>query len=83
MTEWLGKSGPWETFDGDDPVAALRTADSGAPLAGMLLLAVLALIGLETARARWFSHALPPRRPSGLAEGDQMTEAAAIAPHGA
>ncbi|MHC4219130.1 MAG: BatA domain-containing protein [Planctomycetota bacterium] len=59
VSEWLGKSGPWETFAVNDPAAALKTADSGAPLAGFLLLAVLALIVIETALARWFSHAQP------------------------
>ena len=75
----------------DDPAAALRTADSGAPLAGILLVAVLGLILLETALARWFSHSLPPGKigSSGGADGTagmagtvSMAEAAAIAPHG-
>ena len=58
VTEWLKRSGPWQIFDEGDPARALRTADSGAPLAGLLLLAVLGLIVIETALARWFSYAL-------------------------
>jgi hypothetical protein len=82
VSEWLGHSGPWSVFDADDPAAALRTADSGAPLAGMLLAAVLGLILLETALARWFSHALPTAHMAGATGADEMAEAAAFAPHG-
>jgi hypothetical protein len=57
VTEWLGKSGPWAVFDADAPAAALSTAESGAPLSGILLLVVLGLIVIETALARVFSHA--------------------------
>jgi hypothetical protein len=60
VLEWLGKSGPWQTFEAEDPAAALEAAESGAPLAGLLLLAVLALVVVETALARWFSHAQAP-----------------------
>ncbi len=81
VSEWLGRSGSWAVFDADDPTAALRTAGSGAPLAGILLTAVLALIIMETALARWFSHALPPTRTAGVMGADEMAEAAAIAPH--
>lgn len=61
VNEWLGHSGPWQVFDAGDPAAALRTAESGSPLAGALLLAVLGLVVIETALARWFSHAAPKR----------------------
>ncbi len=81
VSEWLGSSGNWEVFTADDPAAALRTADSGAPLAGILLVAVLGLIVLETALARWFSHALPPAQMKPTARADDIAEAAAIAPH--
>ncbi len=81
VSEWLGSSGDWEVFTADDPGAALRTADSGAPLAGILLAAVLGLIVLETALARWFSHALPPAQMQPTARADLMAEAAPIAPH--
>ena len=60
--EWLGRSGPWEVFEADDPAAAIKTADSGAPLAALLLLVVLGLVVIETALARWFSYALPSDR---------------------
>ena len=77
VSEWLSRSGDWSVFDADDPTAALRAADSGAPLAGILLTAVLALIIIETLLARWFSHALPPARAAGA---DETAEAAALAP---
>ncbi len=60
VAEWLARSGPWKTFSADDPGADLRTAETGSPLAGLLLAAALALVVLETALARWFSHAAPP-----------------------
>ncbi len=82
VTEWLGKSGGWVTFDSDDPAAALRTAESGAPLAALLLMAVLALIVIETALARWFSHAHRLGAAGGITVSDEMAEAAAMAPHG-
>jgi hypothetical protein len=65
VMEWLGKSGPWEVFEADDAAAAIKSADSGAPLSGLLLLAVLGLVVIETALARWFSHALPSDRHAG------------------
>ncbi|MHC4763848.1 MAG: BatA domain-containing protein [Planctomycetota bacterium] len=64
VMEWLGRSGPWEVFEAEDAAAALKTAESGAPLAGLLLLTVLLLIVVETALARWFSHAQPSIRES-------------------
>jgi hypothetical protein len=54
---WLGNSGPWEAFDPDDLTAALRRADSGSPIAGVLLIVLLALLILEMVLARVFSHA--------------------------
>lgn len=54
---WLAQSGPWSLLDLDDAVSDLRHADSGSPLAGLLLLALLGLILLELVLARWFSHA--------------------------
>jgi hypothetical protein len=56
VSEWLGRSAPWQTLDPRDTAAALRTAGSGASLAGALLLALLSLVVIETAMARWFSH---------------------------
>ena len=76
VSEWLGRSGDWAVFDADDPTAALRTAESGAPLAGILLTAVLALIIMETMLARWFSHALPPARTGGVAGAGEIAAAA-------
>ena len=62
VTQWLGTSGSWEVFDPADPAAALRTAKTGSPLAGLLLLVVAALVALETALARFWSHATRPAR---------------------
>jgi len=58
VVEWLRKSGSWEVFDADDPGAALRTVQSGSPVSGLLLAAVLGLLLVETLLARWFSHAV-------------------------
>ena len=57
VSDWLTKLGPWEVFDADDPGAALRSIESSSPIVGLLLVAVVALVVLETALARWFSHA--------------------------
>lgn len=76
VSAWLAKSGPWQLLDPDDPASALRTIGSGPPLAGALLLIMLALIALETMLARFFSHAY--RSPTG-AEGLSGVAAGAIA----
>ena len=83
VLEWLGKSGSWKTFDPGDPAAALRTVETGSPLAGFLLLVVLALVVIETGLARWFSHALPAGRSAlgGFAQG--LRPSAADAPSAA
>ncbi len=57
VASWLGNSGPWQTYDADNLAATLGSTDAGSPIAGALLMAVLALVLLETALARWFSHA--------------------------
>jgi len=54
---WLQRAGAWEFFADDDLTAALRRAEDRSPLAGILLVLVLALIVLETVLARLFSHA--------------------------
>lgn len=62
VTNWLGRSGVWEILapaPGGAAAAVAAAADSSGPLAGYLLLAVLVLLILETALARWFSHATP------------------------
>jgi hypothetical protein len=77
VTNWLRRSGPWETFTiGSAATAVAATADSSGPLAGYLLLAVLALIILETALARWFSHATPPAKRQSLVGALRATIAA-------
>lgn len=67
---WLGRSGRWEFLDADDLGVELRRAEGGSPLAGALLMAVLALVALETMLARWFSHAAVPG-PGGRTRGLQ------------
>lgn len=67
VNAWLGKSGPWSTFDVDDLKATLGGAAGGSPIAGILLAIVLGLIVLETMLARWFSHAYRAE-----AEGDRI-----------
>jgi hypothetical protein len=69
VMDWLGRSGHWTMFDRDDPAAALRAADTGLALAGMLLLAVLGVLLLETLLARWFSHALQQSASAAGAQG--------------
>ncbi len=56
VSDWLGRSAPWQMLDARDTAAALRSDGSGASLAGALLLALLSLVVIETAMARWFSH---------------------------
>jgi len=67
VSDWLGKLGPWEVFDADDPGAALGSIESSSPIVGLLLVAVVVLVVLETALARWFSHAPSARQQPALA----------------
>ena len=69
VEQWLGKSGRWRFFDQADPARILRSAGSGLPLAGVLLIIVLVLVCLETVMARWFSHARGGRGADGLTGG--------------
>ena len=57
VESWLQTSGPWTTFDASNIAASLSVDRATSPIAGFLLLAVLALAILETLLARWFSHA--------------------------
>jgi hypothetical protein len=57
IESWLRSSGPWMTFEPGTIAASLGGGVSGSPMAGLLLLIVLALVVLETVLARWFSHA--------------------------
>ncbi len=75
VAEWLARSGPWRTYDDEDPAAALRVAQSGSPLAGALLMSLLMLVVLDTALSRWFSHARPGRT-SGLTPSVSPTSVA-------
>jgi len=56
VLSWLRSSGQWQQFQPADITAALHSAERGSPLAQLALLAVLALLVLETLLARWFSH---------------------------
>lgn len=69
VEQWLGKSGKWSFFETDDPAKVLRTARSGLPLAGILLIGVFVLVCVETALARWFSHARGGKSAAGLSGG--------------
>ena len=79
VSDWLAKLGPWEVFDADDPAAALRSIESGSPIGGLLLMAVLVLIVLETAAARWFSHAAVSGQSAVIASPVLHTPSGAIA----
>ena len=79
VSDWLAKLGPWEVFDADDPAAALRSIESGSPIVGLLLIAVLVLIVLETAAARWFSHASVSGQPPAIASPVLHAPSGAIA----
>ncbi|MHC4947512.1 MAG: BatA domain-containing protein [Planctomycetota bacterium] len=65
VQRWLRGSGPWEVFEHEELPGLLAAAESGSSLAGLLLAALLALVIVETALARWFSHAhRPVTRPT-------------------
>jgi hypothetical protein len=57
ISAWLNASGPWVTFDASNIGSTLAIDRATSPLAGILLLTVLALVVIETLLARWFSHA--------------------------
>jgi hypothetical protein len=69
---WLTASGPWSFFVPADAGAALSEATTGSAIAGLLLLIVIALIVLETALAKLFSHAYRSA-PGTAAAGIQPT----------
>ncbi len=58
----LGEGRTWSFITPGETPGELRTASSGLHLAGILLLAVLALVLLETLMARRFSHAVRSSR---------------------
>lgn len=47
----------WSMFDPSDPAGAIQTAETGSPIAWLLLWIVLGLLAIETLLQRWFSHA--------------------------
>jgi hypothetical protein len=57
VTAWLEASGPWSVQPADELAGSLGAVDAGSPLWRALLLALLAVVLLETLLARWFSHA--------------------------
>jgi hypothetical protein len=83
VSEWLARSAPWQLLDPRGAASALETTGSGASLAGVLLIALLSLVVVETALARWFSHGRPSGReaaaasPRAAVRGAAAPEAAA------
>lgn len=57
VSNWLKESGPWGVFAEDAMKASLSSGAAMSPIAGMLLIALLALAIVETLLARSFSHA--------------------------
>jgi len=57
LTRWLKPLGDWKWIDLDNPLATLAAQSPRADIGWPLLWSVLALALLETALARWFSHA--------------------------
>lgn len=60
VMSWLSDTavpGAWAMLDREDPAAPMRAAAGGSPIAGWILVVLLALVILETLLARWFSHA--------------------------
>ena len=57
ISAWLNASGPWATFDASNIGSTLAIDRATSPLAGVLLILVLALVVIETVLARRFSHA--------------------------
>lgn len=72
---WLNESGSWKTFDPQSPGAALAGAQTGVSLAGYMLIALLALVLVETILARRFSHAYRTTGVPGLTGGLRSTVA--------
>ena len=76
VSAWLGAAGRWEVFEADDPGAALKSATSGLPIAGIILAILVGIILLETILARRFSHAFTggPDKARGLELRATMSE---------
>jgi hypothetical protein len=75
VAAWLAASGPWTVRSADELVEVLGAVDAGSPLWRALLLALLAVVLLETLLARWFSHAgrTPAVRSSLLEETGRLS----------
>lgn len=73
INAWLSASGPWATFDASNIGATLAIDRATSPLAGILLLIVLALVVIETILARRFSHAYRTTEAWGLGLGEPST----------
>jgi len=80
VQSWLSSHGEWRTIASSDPANVLRGATSGMHLAGILLVALLALVVVETLMARWFSHAVVSTH-SATGEGIRPAVAATGASH--
>ncbi len=57
VESWLHASAPWSWIDEKDITGTAQQNQSNSPIAWIILWTVLALLLLETALARWFSHA--------------------------
>lgn len=57
VLDWLRGSGKWEIFQPQTVTTAMQASAGGSPISHLLLLALLALLAVETLMARWFSHA--------------------------
>jgi hypothetical protein len=57
FTRWLDGLGEWRWLDGEDPGVSLRRTDKIADIGWALLWVLLGLVMLETAVARYMSHA--------------------------
>lgn len=57
VLDWLRGSGKWEYFQPEKVTASMQRSSGGSPISHLLIIAVVALLVIETLMARWFSHA--------------------------
>ena len=67
VLDWLRASGRWEFFEPQSVTSSMQTASGRSPISHLLLLAVIALLIIETLMARWVSH--PSRTRAGPSLG--------------
>ena len=76
VSHWLSGLGRWQWIDPQDPAQLLAGAPQHLALGWPLLWSVLALVLIETALARWFSHAQAGSRRRRTAVGHLATRPA-------